>query len=115
MSTGFELHRPAQVLARGGAGEQYLEFLRVPSMSAGIYRLAAGSEDRQRPHREDEIYVVLGGRARFTAGEKDCALVGGEVLYVAAGLEHRFHDIESDLTLLVLFAPAESTPAEPGA
>jgi len=111
MSRPFELHKPAEVLARSPAGENYLEFLRVPALSAGIYRLAAGSEDRQRPHQEDEIYVVLEGRARFRAGDRDCVLSGGEVLYVAAGLEHRFHDITADLTLLVLFAPAESAPA----
>jgi len=104
----FELHRPADVFAGRPREELYREFLRVPALSAGVYRLAAGSADPQRPHREDELYVVLEGRARFRAGERVCSLTGGEVLYVPAALEHRFEDIEEDLTLLVMFAPAES-------
>jgi mannose-6-phosphate isomerase-like protein (cupin superfamily) len=106
--SAFELFRLAELRARRPDAQPYLEFLRVDSMSAGIYVLAAGSEDSQLPHREDEIYLVLEGRARFQAGTEDRELSGGEVLYVAARVEHRFHHIEQQLTVLVLFAPAES-------
>ena len=50
------------------SGEPYLEFLRVPDLSLGLYVLEAGEIDRQQPHTEDEAYVVLAGRSRFTAG-----------------------------------------------
>lgn len=40
----------------------YLEFLRVPAMSAGLYELETGASDPQTPHAEDEIYYVIAGR-----------------------------------------------------
>lgn len=55
---------------RTESGRPYREFLRVPAMSAGFYVLPAGATDHQKPHREDEIYYVLRGRARFQAGPK---------------------------------------------
>ncbi len=90
----------------------YLEFLRVPALSAGIYVLRAGDEDKQRPHAEDEIYYVVRGRAQFNLIEngtpRDLEVGPGAILYVPARVEHRFHDIAEDLSLLVLFAPAET-------
>jgi mannose-6-phosphate isomerase-like protein (cupin superfamily) len=86
----------------------YSEFLRVPSMSAGLYVLAAGAEDTQRPHHEDEMYYVVRGRARFRAGEEDREIAAGSVLFVAAEVEHRFYGIQEELAVLVFFAPAES-------
>src|SRR5438477_8688186 len=50
---------------RAAAEKPYLEFLRVPAMSAGLYVLAAGASDKQKPHTEDEIYYVLRGKARM--------------------------------------------------
>src|SRR5438034_11663767 len=44
------------------SGQDYLEFLRVPALSAGLYMLAAGAVDMQEPHTEDEIYYVISGR-----------------------------------------------------
>ena len=88
--------------------KSYLEFLRVPSMSAGLYVLAAGANDLQRPHHEDEMYYVIRGRARFRAGTEDSEISAGSVLFVAADVEHRFYDITEDLQVLVFFAPAES-------
>jgi len=89
-------------------GRLYQEFLRVPAMSAGLYVLAAGATDPQRPHHEDEMYYVMRGRARFRAGDEDREVLAGTVIFVAAGLEHRFYDITEELTVLVFFAPAET-------
>lgn len=86
----------------------YLEFLRVSSMSAGLYVLAAGAQDLQRPHREDEMYYVVRGRARFRSGDQDFEVSAGSVLFVAAEVEHRFYDIVEELAVVVFFAPAES-------
>jgi quercetin dioxygenase-like cupin family protein len=93
---------------RGRDGKAYREFLRVPSMSAGLYVLAAGADDTQRPHREDEIYYVVRGQARFRAGEEDHEVSAGSVLFVAAQVEHHFYDIQEELAALVFFAPAET-------
>jgi mannose-6-phosphate isomerase-like protein (cupin superfamily) len=88
-------------------GDAYLEFLRVASMSAGIYVLPAGSVDAQSPHGQDELYYVVRGKARMRAGAEERALESGAVIFVAAHVEHRFYDIQEELTVLVFFAPAE--------
>ena len=93
---------------RAQSGKLYREFLRVPTMSAGLYVLAAGSTDPQGPHHEDEMYYVVRGRSRFKAGGEDREVSVGSVIYVAAEVEHRFYDIEEELAVLVFFAPAES-------
>jgi mannose-6-phosphate isomerase-like protein (cupin superfamily) len=95
-------------LQRMQKGKAYGEFLRVPSMSVGLYVLAAGVDDPQRPHHEDEMYYVLRGRARFRAGEEDTEVSAGSVLFVASEVEHRFYDIQEELAVLVFFAPAET-------
>ncbi len=95
-------------LQRAQSGKLYREFLRVPSMSAGLYVLPAGATDPQRPHHEDEMYYVIRGRARFRAGEKDGEISPGSALFVAAEVEHHFYDITEELAVLVFFAPAES-------
>jgi mannose-6-phosphate isomerase-like protein (cupin superfamily) len=93
---------------RAQAGKSYLEFLRVSAMSAGVYTLPAGATDRQKPHKEDELYYVVRGRARMRAGSEDHEVSQGSVIFVAAGVEHRFFDIVEELVVLVFFAPAES-------
>jgi mannose-6-phosphate isomerase-like protein (cupin superfamily) len=82
-------------------------------LSVGLYRLAAGSQDRQQPHGEDEVYYAVSGRGRLRVGADDQAVEPGTVAFVGARVDHRFHDITEDLTLLVFFAPAEgSAPAD---
>ncbi len=95
--------------AHAAAGRLYHEFLRVPAMSGGLYVLPAGGTDPQAPHGEDEVYVVVAGRARLTVGDEERAVAAGSVAYVPARVPHRFHDIEQDLRVLVFFAPAEYT------
>ena len=88
--------------------EEWVEFLRVPAMSLGVYRLKAGQEDLQTPHHEDEIYVVLEGRAVLRAGDREVPAVPGSVLFVEAEADHRFENVEEDFAALVVFAPEES-------
>jgi mannose-6-phosphate isomerase-like protein (cupin superfamily) len=92
---------------RAEKGKQYLEFLRVAAMSAGIYVLPPGAIDSQKPHREDEMYYVLRGRARMQSGSEHSDVRPGSVIFVEAELEHRFYDIQEELEVLVFFAPAE--------
>jgi mannose-6-phosphate isomerase-like protein (cupin superfamily) len=86
------------------SAEPWLEFLRVPSLRAGLYVLAPGAWDHQSPHEEDEVYFVVAGRATFQAGAETRAVGPGTVLYVAARQEHRFTDIVEELRVLVFFA-----------
>ena len=89
--------------------QTWLEFLRVPSLSMGLYRLAAGHVDRQQPHTEDEVYYVISGKASFRAGEETQAVAPGSLIYVERSVEHRFCDITEELTVLVFFAPPEGS------
>jgi len=106
VTKAFELEELAR--ARRASGRRYYEFLRVPALSMGLYGLPAGGEDPQTPHAEDEVYQVVRGRATLSVAGEDRPVGPGSVVFVAAGVEHRFHSIEEDLEVLVFFAPAET-------
>ena len=89
--------------------QAWLEFLRVPSLSMGLYCLKAGQIDQQKPHTEDEVYYVVSGKAWFRAGAQQQIVGPGSVLFVERAVEHHFHDITEDLHLLVFFAPPEGS------
>ena len=93
---------------RQQTAKRYLEFLRLPAMSAGVYSLSAGEVDPQSPHKEDEVYYVIRGRAQMQIDETDQLVGPGSVIFVAAGVNHKFHTIEEELLVLVFFAPMES-------
>jgi mannose-6-phosphate isomerase-like protein (cupin superfamily) len=95
--------------ARERSGRLYLEFVRSHELSVGLYALAAGATDPQEPHTEDEVYHVVSGRARITVGDEERSVGPGSIVFVPADVPHRFHDIEEDLTVLVVFGPAEYT------
>jgi mannose-6-phosphate isomerase-like protein (cupin superfamily) len=95
--------------AEGAGGTHWVEHLRVPALSLGTYSIGAGAVDDQTPHTEDEIYVVISGRAGFVSGGRRVEVGPGSTLFVPALEEHRFVDIAQDLTLVVVFAPAEGS------
>lgn len=101
----FELPR---LFAERPAGHNYFELIRVAAMSAGLYVLQPGEPDRQGPHREDELYYVVGGKATIRVGTEDYPVAPGTAVFVAAGVEHHFHSITVELRVLVVFAPAET-------
>jgi mannose-6-phosphate isomerase-like protein (cupin superfamily) len=86
-----------------GNEARFVEFLRTPSLSCGIYRLPAGARDMQAPHLEDEVYLVVSGRARLQVEGQQQDVSAGSILYVRATSEHSFFDIEEDLTLVAIF------------
>lgn len=94
---------------RSASGRPYLEFLTVPDLSVGLYVLAPGEPDRQSPHTEDEVYYVIAGRATVTVGDERREVGEGAVIFVAAGVAHRFSEITEELRLLVMFGPAEGS------
>lgn len=97
--------------ARSASGRLYHEFISVPDLSGGLYVLEAGASDPQSPHGEDELYVIMSGRATVRVGDMDRPVRAGSVVFVGAGVSHRFHAIEERLVLLVMFGPAESSRA----
>jgi len=99
---------PAVSAERAQAGKLYQEFIRVPLLSVGVYVLPAGGTDPQRPHREDEVYYVVRGRASMRVGSQEQVVKAGSVVFVPGTMEHRFFDISEELEVLVFFAPAET-------
>ena len=89
----------------------YSEHLRVPDLSVGSVVLAAGAVDGQQPHTEDEVYVVLSGRARLWTPDLTVDVSAGSVAFVPALEPHRFVDVTQDLHVLVVFGPAEHSRA----
>lgn len=103
----MQLIEGAGRFSRSAESTHWVEHLRVPDLSVGTYSIPAGGTDDQEPHTEDEIYVVISGRAVFEAGQDRVTVGPGSVLYVAAGEVHRFTEVTEDLATVVLFAPAE--------
>ncbi len=102
MQTDFTLEQ-----LREKREKSYLEFLRVSSMSMGLYVLDAGATDLQNPHTEDEVYIVTGGKAKIRVANDVHDVKAGSIIYVEANVEHTFFEIEERLETLVFFAPAE--------
>ena len=91
------------------AGDTYwIEHLRTADLSVGTYSIRATGTDDQGPHGEDEIYVITGGAATLDVDGQRVRVAAGSVVYVAAHTPHHFTDIETDLTVLVVFAPPYS-------
>ena len=98
----------AQLISqRVNSNKLYLEFLKVPDLSMGLYVIPAGGTDPQSPHTEDEVYYVVSGRAQILVAEENRDVQAGSIVYVAKNVAHRFHSIEEELMVLVFFAPAE--------
>ena len=94
-------HIPGAPSKKWPDGERYAEALAHGSMSVGLY--APLDRDPQTPHSQDEVYIIRTGRAEFTlAGERQpCAV--GDVLFVGAGVEHRFLNLSADFSAWVVF------------
>lgn len=100
----------ADLLAqRATSGERYLEFLRVPELSMGLYTLPLDGADEQSPHTEGEVYYIISGHAQIAVSDEVRPVGPGDMIYVPALAEHQFFDISEKLTALVFFAPAEGT------
>ena len=91
----------------------FAEFFHAPgdTLSLTVARWPAGAIDDQQPHTEDEVYYIAAGRGVLTIGDEKVAVGHGSVAFVAAGIEHRFTDIDEDLEVLVLWSPARHANA----
>jgi mannose-6-phosphate isomerase-like protein (cupin superfamily) len=73
-----------------------------PGLEVGVYVLVAPEPDRQQPHEDDEVYVVLEGNGVLQVEDAEVPVREGTALFVEAGAEHRFSAYEN-LSLLVIF------------
>jgi mannose-6-phosphate isomerase-like protein (cupin superfamily) len=100
MKGGIDLNAiKAQIAERGGYEIAHAS----PGLELGVYTLVAPEPDRQQPHEDDEVYVVLEGRGTLEIEDDAVDLSEGQAAFVPAGAQHRFTGYES-LTVLVIFA-----------
>lgn len=111
----FELQRRKvtveEALSRlpGPKGERFAAVLEHGSLVVEIY--APRGLDPQTPHTRDEVYIVIGGSGYFTNGETRSPFGAGDLLFVPAGVEHRFEDFTDDLNVWVIFYGPEGGEA----
>jgi mannose-6-phosphate isomerase-like protein (cupin superfamily) len=109
-TAAFQSAELEETVARAKRGNGYAgAVLRSDLLSVGVYVLAAGGVDDQAPHREDEVYYAVRGRARFQIQGEEHSVEPGSLLFVRAEAEHRFHDIQEELVLIVFWAPPEDS------
>ena len=85
----------------GPAGARFVTLFTRGSLVVELYAPRGG--DPQSPHRQDEVYVVLQGSGRFLNGGRRESFCSGDLLFVPAGVEHRFEDFSDDLIVWVIF------------
>lgn len=98
----------SEALARlpGAAGERYATVLEFGALAVEIY--APRGTDPQTPHTRDEVYVVMAGTGWFVRGSERHRFAPGDVLYVPAGVPHRFQQFTDDLTVWAILCPPQS-------
>jgi len=85
----------------GTKGERFVELFKHGTLSVELY--APRGKDPQKPHTRDEVYVVVTGSGEFLAGDSRRKFQEGDVLFVAAHVEHRFENFTDDLAVWVFF------------
>ena len=99
----------AMELLPGPGGERFAKVLEHGSMEVEVY--APRGTDPQTPHTRDELYVVVSGSGQFVNGPERHEFGSGDVLFVPAGVEHRFEDFTDDLVVWVVFYGQEGGEA----
>jgi mannose-6-phosphate isomerase-like protein (cupin superfamily) len=96
----FDVDAVKRRLAEGSGGYEIVHA--SPGLEVGVYVLVAPEPDRQQPHADDEIYVVLEGMGTLEVEGKSVELREGHAVFVPAGADHRFVGYER-LSVLVIF------------
>ena len=91
----------ALVRLPGPKGERFASVFGHGSLLVEIY--APRGVDPQKPHTRDEIYFVIAGSGEYVCGDSRQRFTLTDILFAAAGVEHRFENFSDDLTLWVLF------------
>jgi mannose-6-phosphate isomerase-like protein (cupin superfamily) len=84
--------------------------LRHKTMKIGLY--APVELDRQGPHRQDELYIVVAGSGFFVKGDERRAFGAGDAVFVEAGIPHRFENFTPDFITWVIFWGPEGGEAD---
>lgn len=89
------------ILATQPADQQFHYPIRHGTMRVGLY--APKGFDDQAPHDQDELYIIASGTGWFVKGEDRVAFAPHNVLFVEAGIEHRFEGFSDDFSTWVVF------------
>ena len=81
--------------------KRYFYPIRHGTMRVGIY--APRGSDPQQPHTQDELYIVQTGTGIFVKGDERRPFKPGDVIFVEAGITHRFEDFSDDFETWVVF------------
>lgn len=101
----FGVERAKERLAAAGGGYEIVH--ESPGLEIGVYVLVAPEPDRQQPHDDDEVYVVLEGRGVLEVEGVATPLEEGEGLFVPAGAKHGFTGYEQLAVLVIFDRPKE--------
>jgi mannose-6-phosphate isomerase-like protein (cupin superfamily) len=85
----------------GPGGRPFVELFRYDAISVELF--APRGVDTQQPHRQDELYVVACGSGEFVNGPRRHRFGPGDVMFVPAGIVHRFENFSDDLMVWVVF------------
>jgi len=96
----FEIGVVKQRLAEAGGGYEVVH--ESAGLELGVYVLVAPEPDRQQPHEDDEVYVVLEGTGVLQVEGEEVPVREGSAVFVEAGADHRFTAYEH-LSVLVIF------------
>jgi mannose-6-phosphate isomerase-like protein (cupin superfamily) len=101
----FEIEQVRRRLEAGNGGYEVVHS--SPGLEVGVYVLVAPEPDKQQPHADDEVYVVLEGSGVLNVEGEAIPVSVGQALFVPAGADHRFTAYEG-LSVLVIFARADA-------
>jgi mannose-6-phosphate isomerase-like protein (cupin superfamily) len=96
----FEVAAVKERLREAGGGYEIVH--QSTGLEVGVYVLVAPEPDRQQPHEDDELYVVLEGTGVLDVSGEQVAVREGSAVFVEAHAEHRFTAYEQ-LSVLVIF------------
>lgn len=82
-------------------GERFATIFKHGSLLVEIY--APRGADPQKPHTRDEVYFVASGRGEYVCADTRQEFGPTDLLFAAAGMEHRFENFTDDLAVWVLF------------
>jgi mannose-6-phosphate isomerase-like protein (cupin superfamily) len=97
----FDTDAAKQRLQEAGGGYEIVH--ESPGLEIGVYVLVAPEPDRQQPHEDDEVYLVLEGMGVLEVEGTQHPISEGHSIFVPAGADHRFSAYEQ-LAVLVIFA-----------
>jgi mannose-6-phosphate isomerase-like protein (cupin superfamily) len=96
----FGVRTVVEKLRAAGGGYEIVH--ESPGIEIGVYVLVAPEPDRQQPHEDDEVYIVLDGSGVLDVEGESVPVAGGDAVFVEAGADHRFSAYEQ-LAVLVIF------------